>query len=329
MSLIADRGRPRDQCHSLVCREWRDLPSADIAPLLDAEIAAWRSALAWDVATAWAPIEPARASGRLPGAVVYDGSGRARGWTCFLNHRGVLQVAALAADSSAATSTLVSYIAASAEAAATDTHVVCVREGAPRLRPELARAGFKVATYRYLHRTLAEPQPAAPRPAELVEPVESRVARAWRRDDVDRAAELCARAYAGTADIRAFAPRASVDEWLDYVTTLVGGYGCGRLVPEASFVVDGNAAAMDAAVLTTDLGLGTAHIAQVIVDPIAQGAGLGRRLLDSAIETTTRLGFQRLTLLVAATNTRACALYATSGFQERARFVVAARGSRL
>jgi ribosomal protein S18 acetylase RimI-like enzyme len=59
------------------------------------------------------------------------------------------------------------------------------------------------------------------------------------------------------------------------------------------------------------------HVLQInglAVDPAAQGQGLGRRLVEAAIEEAGRRGARRLTLRVLGGNTVAQALYAACGF---------------
>ena len=59
------------------------------------------------------------------------------------------------------------------------------------------------------------------------------------------------------------------------------------------------------------------HVLQInglAVDPAAQGQGLGRRLVEAAVEEATRRGARRLTLRVLGGNTTAQSLYASCGF---------------
>jgi ribosomal protein S18 acetylase RimI-like enzyme len=146
----------------------------------------------------------------------------------------------------------------------------------------------------------------------------------WQ-DHEAAAARLCARAYIDTPGIRAFAPHDTPDEWMEYITQLRKGPGCGWFAPEFSLVVpaatDGE---LDAAILITDLGPGTVHVAQLAVDPAARGRGLARRLVRAALGRAARL-YDRATLLVSATNTPAVSLYDSIGFEDLATFLVAVK----
>jgi ribosomal protein S18 acetylase RimI-like enzyme len=296
------------------CEDWRRLASADAGPLIEAEARRWRAELGWNVDEAWKAIEPARAAGHLPGLVVRDPDGRVAGWSCFLLHRQTLQVAMIVADGPDKAAALVEGVLASPEAARATTYTVCVRDAAPGVRGALRNRGFDVATYRYLRAPLDVPG--------AIEPP----CRAWEIEDATGMARLCARAYAETTEVRAFAPHGTIDEWHEYIATLVTSPGCGRFLPLASFAIPGRQTRRpDGAVVTTDLGTGTAHIAQVAVDPDARGRGWGRALVASAMSASAAAGFRQMTLLVAETNARATALYADMGFRDQSSFVVAVR----
>ncbi len=79
---------------------------------------------------------------------------------------------------------------------------------------------------------------------------------------------------------------------------------------------------LDGAVITTSIGGMTAHVAQIAVDPVARGLGLGRALMLTAMSAVAQAGCTRMTLLVDAENTQATRMYADLGFRERAAFVV-------
>jgi ribosomal protein S18 acetylase RimI-like enzyme len=307
---------------SSACEDWRALDAADAVRLVSAEARAWRARLDWDVTQAWTAIEPARAAGRLPGLVARHRTGRPIGWACFLLHHECLQIAMLVAESADATFALVEGIMRSREAAQARNYALCVRDAAPGLRDALVAHGFDVTTYRYM----ASPTGDRCRPDDRL--------RAWRASDSSAVAQLCARAYARSRDVRAFALGGTAFEWQDYVAGLVTKLGCGRFLRDASFVSDPSrigagaaaevATEIDGAIVTTDLGAGTAHVAQIAVDPGARGQGLGRALVQSAMGAVVTEGFVRMTLLVAEANAPAATLYEQLGFRDQSTFVVAA-----
>lgn len=299
------------------CRDWQYCEASDIVPLVEAEARAWLEQLNWNVAESWRVIEPARQAGRLPGLVSYDGEGRTNGWTAFLPHEGHLQVMAVVAPDGPTAGVLADGILASPQSQVSSSTIVCARAGTPGLAGVLRDRGFAVETYRYMSAAL-----------DHLSPVPSATLGPWN-DHEERMADLCARAYGTSEGVRAFAPGGTLPEWRSYVSGLVRGNGCGWFLPELS-VVTGETKEGDvvdhlqAAIMLTDLGPGTVHVAQMAVAPESQGRGLGRQVLQTALAAATRL-YQRATLLVASSNTAAVHLYESVGFTDAAQFVVASR----
>jgi ribosomal protein S18 acetylase RimI-like enzyme len=303
----------------MICQDWRTCAPDEIAPLLAAEMRAWRRELDWDVTEAWSVVEPARRAGSLPGFVVRDDEGRPAGWTSFLLHHTSLQVLAFAAASAEAAVALVDAILSSREAAVADTSLFCVRDVSGRLRPALASQAFDIEDYRYLRATLTPDRAAA-----IDDRDDSRL-RPWH-DDASAVARLCERAYAGSSGVRAFAPSGAPEEWAEYVVGLLSGPGCGWFAPDLSRVVPAaDGADLIGGVIVTDLGPSTAHIAQIAVDPGHRGRGWARRLVRAAVRAAFTRGYTRMTLLVSASNPAATALYESEGFEDRATFLVATR----
>jgi ribosomal protein S18 acetylase RimI-like enzyme len=183
---------------------------------------------------------------------------------------------------------------------------------APGLAPALARRGLSVVRYDYLHKPLVE---------GLLPPIPH--LRVWRDDDKGGTAALLALAYPLADEGRPFAPRGTAEEWREYVGQLVSAAGCGMLLPDASFVVQGRNEAIAGLVLTTRLATQTAHIAQIAVAPHAQRRGVGRLLVRAACLRARAAGCDRITLLVEERNAGARQLYEASGFTAAARFVSA------
>ena len=84
---------------------------------------------------------------------------------------------------------------------------------------------------------------------------------------------------------------------------------------------------VDAVVLATHLAPGTAHFAQVAVEPTAQRAGRGRLILSEALSHLRDADYARVTLLVSAANGVANGLYGQLGFVEAGTFITAVRDS--
>lgn len=292
--------------------DWREADSADVVPLVTAEASAWLAQLHWDVADAWHVIEPARAAGHLPGAVAFDPTGRPIGWTAYLRHGASVQVMALVAPTEDATDALLDTVMASDEAVTAESAIVCVRDASPGLERALAARGFAVEPYRYLRCDL-RPSTASP---DTFEP--------WP-ESADEVSRLFQAAYASEGAVRAFAPNGRLDEWMEYLAQLRKGPGCGWFLADLSLSSrDARTGHLDGAILVTHLGPGTIHVAQLAVDPRARRRGLGRTLVRAALARAAGQ-YDRATLLVAAANHAACALYDSFGFREVSRFLVATR----
>lgn len=293
--------------------DWRQTPADLVGSLVAAEAATWLSLLHWDVRESWDVIEPARQAGLLPGCVTFDDAGHASGWCAFVCHRDSVQVMTLVAEERGVTDALVEYILNSSQAQTARTAIVCVRATAPGLEELLAKAGFSVERYCYLETRLG---PADTASCELAP---------WP-GGVEDAVSLFMRAYAGETTIRAFAPDGSPEAWLEYLDSLLRTPGCGWFNDDLSLSVPGSGnRAVDGAILVTDLGPGTVHVAQLAVDPDARRRGVARRLVTGAMERASVYGAERMTLLVSERNEPALALYAGLGFRPVTHFVVASR----
>jgi ribosomal protein S18 acetylase RimI-like enzyme len=315
-------------------RDWRTLSSAEAAPLYHSEIARWDAVLHWDTRANWRLVEAARAAGALPGVVARDASGAVQGWAFYLLHRDALQVGALVCRSPAATGAVLGAMLDSREAETASSITLFTFADAPALTGELRHGGFAISHYRYLQRSLARGQvigdldrltkddvapgfspastPVCPSPAE----------RGWQAGDLVPVAKLLSRAYGAPDASRPFVRTGRSEDWIEYVEQLVTTRGCGVFLPGASVIVE-SPDGVGAVVLATCLGAGTAHLAQVAVEPIAQGSGRGRRILAAALSNLQRADYVRATLLVSAANGAANGLYDQLGFVETARFIAA------
>jgi ribosomal protein S18 acetylase RimI-like enzyme len=291
-------------------RDWRQEPTARVLRLMALESAWWRSALDWDIRPAWQVLEAGRNAGKLPGFVTLTPAGGLSGWTCFVPHWGTLQVPAFAASGPEATDDLIAALRAAAAASGGLRCAVFASVRHPGLQRSLQAHGFRLGRYRYLHAPLDDARSTH----ELCE--------AWPIAEPigHQLAELYRLAYRDAAYVRVFAPGQTAEEWQDYASGLIAGPGCGRFLPESSFAVRGGSG-LAGAVVVTDIGGSTAHVAQVAVAPDARGRGLGRRLVETAMTAAARAGFRGISLFVSADNAPAAALYESLQFRERALFL--------
>jgi ribosomal protein S18 acetylase RimI-like enzyme len=82
-----------------------------------------------------------------------------------------------------------------------------------------------------------------------------------------------------------------------------------------------DAGLLSGALLATQLGQDTGHIAQVVVDGHARGGGLARGMLAQSLDAMRRRGLSRVSLLVARTNGPARRLYDAIGFRPTGTFI--------
>jgi len=305
---------------AVVCDDWRNAPAAETCALLEAEGRLWRRDLGWDVRRSWRVIEPARASGALPGFIARDGRDRVLGWTWFLQHRGAMQVAALVAEERDVVEALVENVLASEQARTSSAHVWSVRGTPPSLAETLSASGLRVEPYLYLTADLTAGK--GPK-VQVSEGARVRI-REWRAPDQAVAARLLADAYRSADHVRAFAPDGSDESWLAYVRALVQTDGCGTLLPSATLMAESDGPAGAAVTTVIDRERGVAHLAQIAVSPRARGQGLARTLLRRAMNECAHAGLSSMTLLVAEGNSSARHLYDTHGFQRTATFTIAA-----
>jgi ribosomal protein S18 acetylase RimI-like enzyme len=309
----------------MILEDWRDLDPVELTPVYEAECRRYRAALAWDLEPSCRIIEDARRSGRLPGLVVRDGSGAIAGWTYFIVHEGILQIGGLVADSASRLRRMLDRVLQSPEATFSRSLTAFVFPASASLQTAFERQRFTVERHAYLSR----PVLGGPRG----ESVRKGLAPEFRLRplvDVDpaEAVRLAARAYAGMAEARCFAPDGRLDQWAHYLGQLLATPACGRYLPGASFAVERrDSRELVGAVVTTAIAAETAHIAQIVVDPGCRRAGLAAELVSSSLERAREDGYSNLSLLVAEANAPARRLYARLGFSETASFIFASRAA--
>lgn len=297
--------------------DWRTAPADELAPLYAAEHARWLSTLSWDTSSTWQTVESARRAGTLPGFVLRDEGGAVRGWSFHLQHRGELQFGNLVSPSTHATEQLLRGVFQSSEARSANRWMAFGWFNAPDLVNLLHARGMGVESYRYLYRDVSDQTSAAQ--ADGTDP---HGLRAWQPADNVGLAALLSSAYQSADSARPFAANGTMSEWTEYASHLLRGSGCGAFDAATSRVAPG-ADRLDGAAVMTRLMPTTAHLAQLAVQPSAQGRGLGERLAVSALMAAADRGCSCVTLLVRDTNVAARRLYDRLGFTERAQFVSA------
>lgn len=307
---------------ALTCLDWRAAGAMSVADLYAAEADRWSRALHWDTAGMWREVERGRVRGTVHGCLAIDAAGAVAGWTFYILHDGILQIGGLRAASPEATSFLLDAVWTSDLARQAREITLFAFTDAPDVERLLRARGLTCDWYEYLHlqwpagRVLSDPASGGSHgPPSTMRP--------WRPSDVRETAALLSRAYPDFDAARPFARGGRPEEWVEYVTHLVGTGAVGAVIPSACLVVEGTPNRMAGVVLTTRLAPTTAHIAQIAVDVDARKAGAGQSLIAAAVEAGRAAGCDRLTLLVSASNGPARRLYIRMGFDRAAQFLSA------
>jgi len=281
------------------------------APLV-AEVDRWATTLDWDTAANWAEVESGRQLGTINGVVLFDERETVVGWSYYLVHNCALQIGGFIAPSLPGAQAMLDAILTDRVLSSVESVTFFALTDVPGLGPALRSRGLSVDWYWYLGRDTQ--RVAAPRLDDV---------RKWRPDDARATAELLSRAYTAIDEARPFAPGGGSAEWFEYVGQLVEGRGYGVLLPEACYCISGGPSQLLGVALVTRLDENTGHLAQLTVDPRAQGRHLGRRLLDLVCASAAQASCGRVTLFVGARNSRARSLYETSQFEVMASFLSA------
>ena len=293
----------------MIVADWRTIPVQRMAALFEIERKRWRDRLHWDYAGTLADIERARVSGQLPGFVAFDG-GVVRGWSYHLLHRRTLQIGGVIADSAAATARLIGASLNSDEGRSAQSTLAFGYFDAPEIESVLRGRGHAVERYHYFSRGLDDMEP-------LEQPFES-----YPYEDAGAVAGLLQRAYENAGALRPFARSGRFDEWVEYLTQLTLTNACGAFDPQVSQIAR-DAGELKGVALVTRIGLWTAHLAQIVVDPRKQGEGLATRLVRAACASARHQGCARISLMVGDSNTSARALYESRGFAATEHFLLA------
>ncbi|MEQ1759081.1 MAG: GNAT family N-acetyltransferase [Vicinamibacterales bacterium] len=298
--------------------DWRGVDARTLALVFARERARWLADLGWDTREAWLHIERARTTWGLPGLAAVDEGGRVRGLTFFHDTNGRFDIGGVFADSDRVRERLLETAISVCEDAkageistffySTDTATAGV----------LATRGFELEQVDYLSLALDRAHITGTGRA-----LTTVACRGWQNDDVEALAGLLHVSYDPEA-ARRFVPEVTPEGWRHYVSTLVTHGACGAVLPSMTRLA-WSQNQLVGAVLATDLGPATAHIAQVAVHPAWRRKGLAGDLIDEAVSRAMTSGYARITLLASAVNPSAQKLYRDRGFVATATFMAASR----
>ncbi len=289
--------------------DWRELTVAQVIPLYAEQAGIWSDSLGWDLTPSWAVVERARAAGALPGLVSVNDRGTIVGWTFFMRHKEVVQIGALTGRGAGPVRDLLEGILDAPEAAGARELTCLLYPAKANAISALTRRRFELQPLRYYSRPAdAAGEAAVELPGDLE-------LRRFTSDDTVGCVRVLARAYGRGRAGRGLAPNGTLEEWAHYVGQVLHSPACGVHLPRASYVIEDRATGtLAGCLLATTVGPGTAHVAQLAVDPQLGRRGLGRTLLRATRRAAALDGASRVTLLVSGENDGAQHLYTSEGF---------------
>ncbi len=298
--------------------DWRQVDARGLALVYARERARWLIELGWETRESWLQVERARTTWGLPGLAAVDDGGRVRGLTFFHSTGGRFDVGGVFAETDAVREALIDGAVSVCEDAGGEEVSAFLYTAAPQTAQLFASRGFALDKVDYLSLTLDR--------ATFSEPGQNRQgfeSRDWTAGDVDVLAALLHASYE-TTTARRYVQEPSEHGWRQYLSSLMQHHACGVVLPSATRLAL-NGHDVVGAVLVTDLGPATAHIAQVAVHPAWRNHGLSGTLIDDAARRVKAAGYARMTLLASATNPVAQRLYRRRGYVESARFLLATK----
>jgi ribosomal protein S18 acetylase RimI-like enzyme len=162
---------------------------------------------------------------------------------------------------------------------------------------------FLAADLSELGRKLPPPEPSADRRQMLS--VRS----------VPDAARIVHRSFAGSREQQMSTCYQSTANCQVFLESVVRRQACGRLEPDASFLLLEQGRPAGVVVIST-IGPRSAHVVQISVDPAQQRQGLGSAMLSASVDRLLEAGFSRLTLSVSLHNVNAHRWYRKLSFRE-------------
>ena len=138
----------------------------------------------------------------------------------------------------------------------------------------------------------------------------------WNDHSFDSCARLIQLAYASHVDGEINDQYCSEAGAMKFLRNIIILPGCGEFRPEASFLVRPATGEQPIGmVLTSAVAEGVGHTTQICVMPGYQGHGIGRHLMEVAIQSLQSRRFKALSLTVTSRNATAVRLYENLGFR--------------
>ena len=302
----------------------RQTNSRQIAALLDEETQRWREELHWDYRGSLELIKKFVDAKSLAGGVAMQ-SGQAAGYSFYVLEEHKALLGGLFVSSRWPQLRIAEELL---------DYTVQILRPLPRLErieaqlipfgfdlgPALVRQGFRLYPRHFMLLDLRPPISAGSAEAGTDRPLPAAVSGLRLERWEDRLFAPCARliqlAYANHADGEINDQYRSESGALKFLKNIILLPGCGQFQPQASFVLrPPHTHELAGVVLTSLVAPRVAHVTQICVMPGYQRHGIGRRLMEAAMDSLRTRGVQELSLTVTAANERAVRLYENIGFR--------------
>jgi ribosomal protein S18 acetylase RimI-like enzyme len=301
----------------------------DLQHLWDREIRLWGENLYWDISSVVTAVRRAVDRKSLKGKAARMGR-HIMGYSYYMveGRRAVLGSLMLAGATSSLSivSALMGSLLASLESDPAISRIESqfINFDTPWLAETFLSRGFKSHSRVFLRRSL---NPLTLKPTEIRDRP-SLEFESWSTLDLTEASVLLQKAHSESVDAEMNELYRTRDGCRTMLDNILHQQGCGRSIPVASFIArepDGDLVGL---VISTEISLRHAHLAQVAVSPDVQGQGIGRAFLHRALSALSGEGYQTVSLMVSGANERACSLYRSMAFEDVLRFPVFSRDYR-
>lgn len=298
----------------------RHFSSADLRPLLEEEIAAWGSLLAWDYGQSAEMILRYMEAKILPGYAAIE-RGSIFGYSFFVYEQSKGVIGDLFVRDGGRTANRLEVEERLL------THVIETLQQSPGIHrveaqllphetgevagPFLAQ-GFSRHPRVFMNFEIAAHAQTSPPLGPEFE------LRPWSEDHYQSAAALITAAYRGHVDSDINDQYRTLSGSLRFLNNIVRFPGCGTFDQQASFIIfQRRTRTLIGLILCSQVRADVGHITQVCVLPEYRSAGLGVVLLAATTRSLRDRKFNAISLTVTEANDRAIALYHRIGFESK------------
>ncbi|MGH9591560.1 MAG: GNAT family N-acetyltransferase [Bryobacteraceae bacterium] len=299
----------------------REVSSAYLQPVLEAEIDEWRTGLDWDF-TSSADLVRRFVDMRALTGFALPGGTHAAGYAYHVCEDGKGLIGSLYVAPGYRTienedtllSAVLDTMLRTLGTRRIEAQLMMISSPLDRLAPY--PKWFRPYARKFLEASLANVSVLPPRePSVVIAP--------WHENRQDETARLIAQAYTGHIDSQINDQYRSPGGARRFLTNIVQYPGCGAFFPGASFVAfsgAGSGRALCGACLASLVAPEVGHITQVCVSPAVRGTGLGYELMRRSLVALAGHGCRSVSLTVTASNSEAIRLYERMGFRTRRDF---------